>query len=294
MKQCPSPECGLAWLDPAPLEADLLLLYRNYYTHAPAPYQSGQANQRRAFIYGIYLRASYIPSALLGVAQERHRLLHMHLQDSPPGRLLDVGCGDGGFLKRMSAIGWVVAGVDFDAEAIENAKAKCGGDLRATDLAGAQFPKNSFDAVTLNHVIEHVPDPVALLAEARRVLKQGGRLIAATQNVQSLGHVSFRDCWCGLDPPRHLQVFSVNALKNCARQAGFGKVSASTSTANADSNVGASFRIQEAKRRGTPALNADEANMVRGLRSLFFQYRETVRSWRRPELGEEAVLLCHK
>ena len=294
MKQCPSPDCGLAWLDPAPLEADLALLYKGYHTHAPETKRAKQPIHLRSILYGIYLKLSYVPSAVLGLARERQELLHMHLMNSPPGALLDVGCGDGGLLKRMSDLGWKVAGVDFDEKAIENAKAQYGFDVRTSDLACANYPDNSFDALTLNHVIEHVPNPIALLAEGKRVLKPGGRLIAATPNIQSLGHRTFGDCWRGLEPPRHLQIFSVKALGNCARRAGFDSVTAASSAANADSIVGATLSIQASKRHGAAALNAGQINIARGLRSLIFQYREAVSRWRRPEVGEEVVLICQK
>jgi SAM-dependent methyltransferase len=294
MKQCANSDCGLAWLDPAPLEADLALLYKGYHTHAPEIKLTKQPVQLRSILYDAYLKATYIPSAILGLARERQDLLHMHLRNSPPGRLLDVGCGNGGFMKRMNDLGWKVAGLDFDDKAVEYAKAQYGFDVRTSDLAGAKYSESSFDALTMNHVIEHVPNPVALLAEAKRVLKPGGRLIAATPNIQSLGHGTFGDCWRGLEPPRHLQVFSVNALGDCARRAGFEKVSATSSAANADSIVGASLSIRASKRYGTAALNSGQINMLRGLQSLIFQYREAISRWCRPEVGEEAVLICQK
>ena len=71
-----------------------------------------------------------------------------------------------------------------------------------------RYPAAAFDAVTLNHVIEHVPDPLATVAECRRLLKPGGRLLMFTPNAGSLAHWMFGRDWRGLEPPRHLHLFA--------------------------------------------------------------------------------------
>jgi len=222
----------------------------------------------------------------------------MFLDDLKPGRLLDVGCGNGVFLHRMHKLGWSATGLDFDASAIENAKARYGSELTVlhTDLPNAHFPDNSFDAVTMNHVIEHVLDPVALLAETRRILKAGGRLAVATPNIGSFGHKKFRDDWRGLETPRHLQVFSLKALEQCARKASFSFVKVNSSAANADIIIGASFGLLEAREKGDSfsGTRRVKTNFLRGIRSLLLQYREALLLRHNPDCGEEAVLICQK
>jgi len=297
LKQCSNPDCGLCWLDPSPVESDIPLFYVNYVTH-----ERNDSKQRfllglHSFLYGGYMLASYIPSALLGLNKARHQIRHMFLKDVSPGKLLDVGCGAGVFLHRMHDLGWSVTGIDFDAKAIENAKKKYGDGLTFmnTDLPGARFPDNSFDAVTMSHVIEHVPDPVALLIEIRRILKAGGRLVITTPNIRSFGHEKFQDCWVGLDAPRHLQIFSLPALQKCARKAGFDAVKASTSAAHADGLFGISFGFKEAKSKTDCRYEMKaQFNFIRGLHSLMLQFVELCQLRHDAERGEEAVLICQK
>jgi hypothetical protein len=119
-------------------------------------------------------------------------------------------------------------------------------------------------------------------------------LVAVTPNARSLGQTLFQDCWRGWEPPRHLQIFSLPALENCARQAAFTKVEVKSSAANADLLIGGCFGIRKAKESKTCARGAYEINILRAVRSSLIQYREALLLRRQPDCGEEAVLICHK
>ena len=136
------------------------------------------------------------------------------------GRLLDVGCGNGVFLDVMRQLGWEVTGVDPDGAAVTVARQKLGLQVFEGSLEEAGLPGGHFDAITMNHVIEHVPDPIGTLRECHRVLRPGGRLVVATPNISSLGRRLFDDAWVLWDPPRHLHLFSQSALRACAELAG--------------------------------------------------------------------------
>lgn len=196
-------------MTPRPTPEDLGKVYAGYYTHG-----EGKAMPRLA---GLSLAGR-----LFGWLPPVRDALRMRLMGltGPPGSLLDVGCGDGEFLARMRDLGWRVAGVEPDAEAARRARERFGLRVHAS-LADAP---GTFDAVTHAHVVEHVHDPVALLRECRARLRPGGRLVAVTPNTRSLGHAVFRAAWLGLDPPRHLVLFTAAALARCARAAGFDAV----------------------------------------------------------------------
>ncbi len=145
------------------------------------------------------------------------------LQALPHGRLLDVGCGSADWLLSMRELGWEVTGVDLDAQAVRVGRER-GLTIHCGTLTGQKFANHAFDAVTLNHVIEHVPDPVDTLRECARILKKGGKLVLFTPNAGSLGHRVFKEFWRGLKTPRHLHIFSFSSMLHALEQAGFREV----------------------------------------------------------------------
>lgn len=290
LKQCPQAECGLVWPDPAPLSDDLGLAYRNYYTHAEQP--AGSAGLVYRFCKWAYWTGIKIPAALTGIYQARREFLDMFLGELPPGRLFDVGCGDGQFLHRMNQKGWQGAGVDFDAAAIEKGRKEYGLNLAVGDFQNVPIEESAFDAVTMSHVIEHVPDPVACLDKCRRLLRAGGRLVVTTPNIGSLGHQQFKAAWRGLEPPRHLHIFNHRLLGECARRAGLKIIRTGSTAVNADYLINASMAIANAPP------GADEIGGGWDTRyapkAVAFQYREHFALGRNPDLGEEAYLIAER
>lgn len=136
------------------------------------------------------------------------------------GRLLDVGCGSGDWLLSMRELGWNVAGNDFDANAVKVAVDR-GLDVTVGSLEQQNLPDDSFDAVTLSHVIEHLPDPIGTMRECARILKPGGKIVLLTPNCASLSHRFFKQDWRGLEPPRHLHVFSLKSMDRMLAMTGF-------------------------------------------------------------------------
>jgi 2-polyprenyl-3-methyl-5-hydroxy-6-metoxy-1,4-benzoquinol methylase len=295
LKQCPNKNCGLIWLDPTPLPDDLHLAYQTYFTHDETAEDLPHRREAlRDWFYSGYLAAQYVVGTVLGFNRSKKQKYAMFLDDLSPGKLLDVGCGHGLFLNNMRSRGWVVEGVDFDSKAVQNAKRKYNLQVRQGDLHSAHFSDDAFDAVTLSHVIEHVPDPIRLMIEVRRVLKRGGRAVLTTPNSGSWGHERFRPFWFGLDPPRHLHIFSVRTLRELARRSGLEVVQAGSTAADADIFIGGSYSIE--KIGNCPALKSDQIgiNLVRGGLAAIAQYREHFALKRNPECGEEAVLICRK
>jgi ubiquinone/menaquinone biosynthesis C-methylase UbiE len=243
-KHCPNPECGLIWLDPMPLEEDIIHAYEAYYTHINGATRIRRPNARALYIalkYG-YRLENFGPSKTVRGLIELLDITRyswfdqsvMYLPAKHGGRLLEIGFGNGDTLLELERLGWKTEGVDFDEVAVEGAR-KRGLDVHAGTLEHQQYPDNHFDAIVMSHVIEHIHDPLRLLTECRRILKTGGKLTILTPNNQSMTRQRFGDACFALDPPRHLYFYNSNSLEKLIIRAGFNHLDISTTTRNARS-----------------------------------------------------------
>jgi len=290
LKQCCRPECGLVWSDPAPLDEDLDLAYRTYYTHTEP---AGNQRKFKQFDLANGYRLAMRRLPMRGVSlMTRRAVTHRVPVHRPPVHLCDVGCGDGLGLARMSKPGWRVTGIDFDAAAVETGRQKFGQHLQVGDFQIAQLNERDFDAVTMSHVIEHVPDPIACLKKCSDLLKPGGKLVVTTPNIRSLGHATFKENWRGLEVPRHLHIFAPNLLGDCARRAGLAVLRTGSTAVNADYVANASIAIQKAPHDANPI--GGGWNVRYALASIRFQYREHFALRRNPDVGEEAFLIAER
>jgi 2-polyprenyl-3-methyl-5-hydroxy-6-metoxy-1,4-benzoquinol methylase len=100
----------------------------------------------------------------------------------PASRVLDVGCGEGRFAANLAQAGMAVVGVDVAEEPLRRARARHPSlDLRMVPAESAwPLPDASFDVVWAGETIEHVADTRGWLAELRRLLRPGGRLLLST------------------------------------------------------------------------------------------------------------------
>ncbi len=134
------------------------------------------------------------------------------------GNFLDVGCGDGKFLKIIEKSGMYCYGVEPNiSKSIIEEKLK----IFNCELEEAKFKKEFFDVITLNHVFEHVASPSHTLREINRILKKGGYVVIATPNIGSLTARIFGSKWFQLDTPRHLFLYSEKTIAKYAKKEGF-------------------------------------------------------------------------
>lgn len=145
------------------------------------------------------------------------------------GRLLDVGCYAGTFLRQARERAFDVMGVEPSGDACGYIREVLRIPVVHGTLASAVFPGGSFSAVCLLDVIEHVPDPVEELCEVHRILQPGGVLVITTPNAAGLPQrvlktkrLIFRQDWCPIDDvPWHLWGFTRDSLRLCVEKAGF-------------------------------------------------------------------------
>lgn len=131
------------------------------------------------------------------------------------GKALDIGCGNGEFLLRLQSIGWDCQGVEFNDKAVGICRSH-GLQVFHGDLKSAGFATESFDFVTANHLVEHVPDPHELMREIARITRPGGHVLIRTPNSESLGRSWFGTWWFANDVPRHLMLYAKNNLQMLA------------------------------------------------------------------------------
>lgn len=291
LKACGDPACGLGWLDPMPTEAEIGKAYVAYYTHGEAPVTPahpaappaapGLRARFRTVVLGVVTAPYQAFVHLAGIDAERARMRLMYLDRLPPGRLLEVGSGGGQHLGWLAARGWRVEGQDVDPQAVERLRATLGVPVHLGPLPALGLEAGAYDAIVLNHVLEHVHAPLELLREIHRLLKPGGRLVAATPNFDSYGRVAaFGRAWIGLDAPRHLHHFRAAHLERLAREAGFAHAACKTTSANAELLGTMSLALRSG---GGPSL-------ARDLSAKAYQVRAWLATRRDPGAGEELVL----
>jgi 2-polyprenyl-3-methyl-5-hydroxy-6-metoxy-1,4-benzoquinol methylase len=292
LRECRS--CGLAWLEQEPAEEPH---GAGYYTHATdANALARQAAAPPLALAALQARLGYGKGERAGAAarllallppwRERCESLTLFLPARPGGRLLDVGSGSGIFAARMRTLGWEVTCVEPDGNAAAVARSAFGLDVHTGTVEAAALPAASFDAITLGHVIEHVPDPIATLAECRRLLRRDGLLVAITPNIRSLGRRTFGRHWMHWDVPRHRYLFSTESLAEVTRRAGLRAVQLRTSARAARWSWRRSRQLVR-----QPVVTDDIPGSSRGPGAIAFELAEsTMIPW--AAAGEECLVLA--
>lgn len=287
--RCLSRSCGLVQLDPAPDEGTTALAYENYHTH----FVGGTEEETRfdgGWLRSLLHHVNALLLRLTGVRAEKRRVELSYLGGVDRGRLLDVGCGNGNRLAGLRDLGWEVVGQEVDPRAAEVARRVFDIPVLVGPLAELALADVSFDAVVMNHVIEHVREPVGLLRESWRLVKPGGSLVCLTPNVAGIGHAFFGPRWRGLEPPRHLYLFSRRSLAIVARRAGIANFRCWTTAAN---TINLAFESMASAEVG-PGQSTRRGDLRRRSLAALVQLLASVAHPFLPSSGDECVLWADK
>jgi SAM-dependent methyltransferase len=136
-----------------------------------------------------------------------------------PGRLLDVGCGPGDFVLLAQKAGWHARGIEVSNTQVEYARSH-GADVTLVPDFTAYQCEETYDVITFNHVLEHVPEPKAYLMRAIHLLGPQGILLIAVPNYGGVSRRIFQQYWTHLDLPRHIFHYNPTNLTRMLRQLG--------------------------------------------------------------------------
>lgn len=148
-------------------------------------------------------------------ARRRVKLLASMARLPPGSRVLDFGSGDGNFLRRTSREGWV----SFGLEASFLPENHAPGGYEVFTSLDAVRSRGPFDAITLWHVLEHLPDPVATLRELETMLTPKGVIVIGVPDAQGVQAQTFGAHWMHLDVPRHVFHFGRTSLERLLARA---------------------------------------------------------------------------
>ncbi len=135
------------------------------------------------------------------------------------GKILDIGAGTGAFLNTMNKAGWEVTGIEPDETARENAKKLYGLSLQ-TPQQLFNLPLQSFDAITMWHVLEHVHELHEYMDQLKDLLKPNGCIFIAVPNYTCYDEKVYKEFWAAYDVPRHLYHFSPKSITQLLLQHG--------------------------------------------------------------------------
>lgn len=198
--------CGMRFTQDAPIEQEAARYYHSpdYISHSDT--RKGLVNKLYHYVRSIMLR--------------RKAGLVMRAIGRKEGNLLDIGAGTGYFAAEMKKYGFYVNAVEPDKGARETA-ARIFGIAEQEPAALASFADDSFDAITMWHVLEHVYRIAEEWQQLHRLLRDNGRLIIAVPNCVSADAAHYGAKWAAYDVPRHLWHFSPRTMRLVAQQHGF-------------------------------------------------------------------------
>ncbi len=188
--------CGFVFTNPRPEDTDLEKYYQSdaYFSHS---------KKKKGLITFLY---DAVKNYSLG---KKYRLITSYKK---PGTILDIGCATGEFLNYFAKEGWNCTGIEPAINPRKYAIEKYNLDVK-TEEGIEQLDSQSFDVISLWHVLEHVPVLNERMRQIYRMLKPNGLLVIALPNYRSWDAQHYGKFWAGYDVPRHLYHFDKSSVE---------------------------------------------------------------------------------
>lgn len=238
--------CAFVYLLDRPTAADLSKCYPD--TYGPYVTATNDVGSRAA--------AELVLRAIRKVTRAMKRRFPdpasemMRTDADEPGNgrvLMDYGCGSADYLDSARARGWRTVGVDFNQAVVDRVRAAGHDAYVADDLPSVRNWRGTVSRVRMNHVLEHLTEPVETLRQLRELLEPGGIIRVAVPNVDGLSSRLFRGRWRAMEP-RHLVLFSPVHLEDALHRSGFTAIDVRGQSASQD--VVKSIEIVMTRRAG--------------------------------------------
>ncbi len=136
---------------------------------------------------------------------------------------MNIGCDTGSYEESLIPHypKWEFYGIEPGKEAAKIARGIAGLHFTQGELDGSTFKKDFFDVILLNHVFEHLPNPMETLKICNAILKPGGHIVIAVPNFNGISRIIFGNTWLPLEVPRHLFHFSSKTIKEILGKTNF-------------------------------------------------------------------------
>ncbi len=196
--------CGLVYLQNVPEESEI---YEDYY-EIKFSKDDYSIDSKYDFLAEIY-----------AINQQRLCFLKKFKKE---GKLLDVGCGSGLFMKTASVQGYDLYGIDVSNKALSFARDEFKLDVQQISLDDLIKDNRKFDIITLWHVLEHFMNPVDELKKVRTLLNENGVCFIEVPNYNSIKFKLSRNKWKGGNHPLyHRTFFTSKTLRETIQESGF-------------------------------------------------------------------------
>lgn len=146
---------------------------------------------------------------------------------SDKGKLLDIGCSNGAFIEAAKDYGWEPSGVELLQSSAHFAQQR-GLKVYTQPLHELRLEPESYTAITMWQVLEHLTDPVDFLKECWRLLKPSGVIAFSTPNIKSISWKLLRSSWPAIEPGNHHHLFSPQTIRRMFKDCGFNECQVET------------------------------------------------------------------